>query len=179
MAWSRWDGTAWAPWADIGGATANAPSCVQGGDGRLSCFAVATSGELQQTTFEGGAWSAWIGRGGALRRQPACLAYGPAGIECFALGADQQVWQVSFDGAAWATPRSLGGQAGNRPACYARGAGIDCYIPRPELPHAGQALRRRRLGRLAHGRRQRPVAAVVRLPRRPRPAASAAGATTP
>jgi hypothetical protein len=129
LAWSRWNGTAWQSWVDLGGATSFPPSCVRT-RGRLSCFIVGTNGQLQQSVFNGSRWSGWINRGGSLRHQPSCTTLGATGgITCFANGTNGQLWQMTtYDGWSWRAPKSLGGSSNTRPACYPRGTDIDCYI---------------------------------------------------
>jgi hypothetical protein len=127
ITWSRWDGTSWRSWRDLGGATASPPSCVEG-SGRLSCFIVGMDSQLQQSAYNGSYWSGWTGRGGSLRGQPSCVADSTGAIQCFARGTDSRLWQIGSDAGGWKAPASLGGQTAQRPACYPRGSGIDCYI---------------------------------------------------
>ena len=92
------DGNAWQPWQNLGGAIFSAPNCVWFGSTQTHCFGVGETGTLQHIwKGAGNDWQPWVSRGGALYlSRPSCIATSAARLDCFAWGAANPLAHLAY-----------------------------------------------------------------------------------
>ncbi len=113
-----WSGTAWTPWASIGGNATSGPAANMRPGNIVDVFVRGGDNAIWHKYWNGSAWTTWGSLGGGFTSAPASVVRkGNGNLDVFARGLDGAIWFKTFTaGVGWSGWVSIGGAAASAPA---------------------------------------------------------------